>query len=193
MIIPLKRHAPHDSALGICSVPVLPGLHRLAAANATLQAVPMGFWPAAYLEQERFARVGPFWGVNALPGSPWNGAHLLADLAEFLIRSDPSDPVTPELLDGGKRLLQTMLKMLAEMDYFHRASGSFAWRRHYHLAQLIGDRPIIEGIHQTLRTAIARFEREGDKFFDMGHHCAGYIDNPWFFLGCESRSCAASP
>ena len=33
--------------------------------------------------------VGPFWGVNALRGSPWNGSHLLAGIAEFLARGEP--------------------------------------------------------------------------------------------------------
>lgn len=110
------------------------------------------------------------------------GAHLLSGLVDFLMRSDAEEPIRDEVLGGARRLLRAILKMLAETDYFHRTTGAFAWRRHYSLAKQLGDKVLQEEVGKVLRATLARFEEEGEKFFAMGHHCAGYMDNPLFFL-----------
>jgi hypothetical protein len=130
------------------------------------------------------AGAGPFWGTNALPGTPWNGAHLLSGLSEFLLRTTPDDPSWPELVAGGARLLRHTLQLLEGPEYsgFHRASMAYAWRRHFALAEYSGDAELKVGVRRALQTALQRFRDEGEAFFLNGHHCAGYLDHIWFFL-----------
>jgi hypothetical protein len=154
---------------------------RQIARDVVLSLYPDGLWRSG-------AGAGPFWGVNALDGSPWNGSHLLAGLAEFLIRCDDNEPLKAELLDGGHRLLKMMLKMLGEMNNFHRVCGAFAWRRHYYVAQMVDDPEVRDGFQRVLQTAMHRFSTKGEGFFNKGHHCAPYIDNPWFFMGWSSKT-----
>ena len=142
---------------------------------------------------------GPFWGTNALPGTPWNGAHLLAGVTEFLLRTTPADAAWPQLMEGGIRLLRHTLHLLEGPEYsgFHRTSLAYAWRRHYTLAQFSGDEDLQTATLRALQTALQKFREEGEAFFLNGHHCAGYLDHVWFFrhaaeehqLGCELNSC----
>ncbi len=132
---------------------------------------------------------GPFWGTNALPGTPWNGAHLLSGLTEFLLRVTPQDPSWPVLVEGGERLLRHTLAMLEGPEYggFHRTSLAYAWRRHYSLALLCPDPTILEGVQRALQTALERFKSEGEPYFLNGHHCAGYLDHVWHFRYSAGR------
>lgn len=153
---------------------------RQIARNVVTSLYPDGMWRCG-------AGAGSWWGVNALEGTPWNGSHLLAGLAEFLMRCDANDPMRAELLEGARRMLIMMLRMLEEMENFHRAAASYVWRRHYYLARAIGDPVIMAGFERVLQTVLRHFRDEGEKYFFQGHHCAGYIDNPWFFIGWKPQ------
>lgn len=159
---------------------------RQIALDVVTSLYPDGMWRSG-------AGAGPYWGVNALLGSPWNGSHLLAGLVEFLLRCDANEPTLPQLLEGGRRLLQTMLSLLQEMNHFHRATCAFAWRRQYFLAQCLQDPVIEEELERVLQTTVSKFLEEKDRFFLAGHHCAPYIDNPWFFLAMHSSRATAAP
>jgi hypothetical protein len=149
---------------------------RHIARDVVASLYPDGSWTSG-------AGAGPFWGTNALPGTPWNGAHLLSGLSEFLLRATPEDASWPELIEGGTRLLHHTLAMLAGPEYsgFHRTSLAYAWRRHFALAQFSGDEELQAGVLRALQTALQRFEDEGEAYFLNGHHCAGYLDHVWFF------------
>ncbi len=154
---------------------------RRIARDVVASLYPDGSWISG-------AGSGPFWGTNALPGTPWNGAHLLSGLTEFLLRVTPEDPAWTGLVEGGERLLRHTLAMLEgpEFDGFHRTSLAYAWRRHYSLARLCPDEAIVEGVLRALKVAQTRFKTEGEVYFLNGHHCAGYLDHVWYFLYADN-------
>lgn len=134
---------------------------------------PQFFWRSGF-------GVGPYWGVNALRGTAWNGSHLFAGLAEFLVRAQPAEwPDYDRLMTAARGMARRIIRSIDE-DYqgFHRTSGAFL-RRMALLADKAGDRELAGEIARVI-AAIERNYREetGDRFFHTGHHCAGYLENP---------------
>lgn len=148
---------------------------RQIASDVAASLNPDGSWASG-------AGVGPFWGTNALEGTLWNGAHLMSGIAEYIARADQQDPQTVALLAGGKRLLSRWLTMLADEDYFHRAGMSYAWRRQWALAWAINDDHLLSELERAFEATLTRFEASPHTFFKNGHHCASYIDAPYYYL-----------
>ena len=135
----------------------------------------------ASLDKEYFWRsgfgVGPWWGVNALKGTAWNGAHLLAGLIEPLLRAVPANcPDYHILLDAAAGMTRRIQQSVRE-DYngVHRTSGGFL-RRQCLAAQLANDPCLAREIARHIKALIREFQEKGDHFFDNGHHCAGYVE-----------------
>ena len=133
------------------------------------------------LDHEYFWRsgfgVGPWWGVNALKGTAWNGTHLLAGVAEPLLRAVPENcPDYSELLKYAAGMTRRIQQSVRE-DYkgLHRTSGAFL-RRQGLLAALAEDDVLAGEITEHIRALIRDHEEKGTAFFDMGHHCAGYVE-----------------
>lgn len=121
--------------------------------------------------------VGPWWGVNALKGTAWNGTHLLAGLAEPLLRAVPETcPDHAHLLKCAAGMTRRIQQSVRE-DYngLHRTSGGFL-RRQCLLASLAGDRELAAEITEHIRSLIDDWKKRGTHFFDNGHHCAGYVE-----------------
>lgn len=128
------------------------------------------------------AGAGPFWGANALVGSPWNGAHLAAGLAEFMARCPDSDPAWPVLKEGARRYLRKWIDLVAEMNHHHRTGVGYAWRRHFSMSLRLGEPQLQQDLLYLFEIATKLYQEQGEAFFKNGHHCAGYIDAPWYFL-----------
>ena len=133
------------------------------------------------LDKEYFWRsgfgVGPWWGVNALKGTAWNGAHLLAGIAEPLLRAVPENcPDYTVLLDYAAGMTRRIQQSVRE-DYkgVHRTSGGFL-RRQCLIAQLAEDHLLAEQITEHIQALIRDHREKGTHFFDNGHHCSGYIE-----------------
>jgi len=124
--------------------------------------------------------VGPFWGINALRGSPWNGSHLLAGVAEFLARACPATSLHYDaLLSAAAGLVDKLLqKVRDDCDGFHRATGSFLPRRHFLVALMAGNETLMAEVLDAARRLEAEFTRDGEAFYRTGHHCAGYLEAP---------------
>lgn len=121
--------------------------------------------------------VGPYWGVNALNGTAWNGSHLFAGISEFVLRAAPENcPDYDELLKCSCGLARRIIKSIDE-DYqgFHRTSGGFL-RRMALIAQAANDKELASEIARVMDGIKLNYEKTGEKFFDIGHHCAGYIE-----------------
>lgn len=136
---------------------------------------------ACSLDKEYFWRsgfgVGPWWGVNALKGTAWNGAHLLAGLAEPLLRAVPANcPDYDRLLAAAAGMTRRIQQSVRE-DYngVHRTSGGFL-RRQCLVAQLANDHCLAKEISTHVKALIRDFQEKGEHFFDNGHHCAGYVE-----------------
>lgn len=135
--------------------------------------------------------VGPYWGINALPGTPWNGSHLLAGLAEFLIRAHPA--LCPAYAPLEQKAHALIDKLIAEInrqmpDGVWRSAGGFMFRRYFLLACLSGDPGLIERTDGMIRKIEASHAAKGFGFFKTGHHCAGYLDGPYVYASLtESR------
>jgi hypothetical protein len=127
--------------------------------------------------------VGPFWGVNALDGTPWNGTHLLAGIEEFLLRATPeTSPHYQTLLSAACKLLAKFFdKLENDLDGFHRTSGAFMPRRHFLIAWLAKDETLMDKITKAIRRLEAEYEKDGEAFYKTGHHCAGYLEAPYVF------------
>ena len=121
--------------------------------------------------------VGPYWGVNALNGTAWNGSHLFAGISEFVLRATPETcPDYDDLLKCSCGLARRIIKSIDE-DYqgFHRTSGGFL-RRMALVAQVANDRELASEIARVMNGIKLNYGQTGEKFFDIGHHCAGYIE-----------------
>ena len=121
--------------------------------------------------------VGPFWGANALVGTAWNGSHLFAGISEFVLRATPETcPDYDELLKCACGLARRIIQSIDE-DYqgFHRTSGGFL-RRMALIAQVGNDRKLVSEIARVMDGIKLNYEKTGEKYFDVGHHCAGYIE-----------------
>ncbi len=131
--------------------------------------------------------VGPFWGVNALQGSPWNGSHLLAGIAEFLIRAQPEQcQEYAWLLGRATDLVRELLrKVRAECQGFHRATGAFLPRRHYLIAHLAQDEELLKQLLAAVTMIEQTYRADPARFFQTGHHCAGYLDSPAVLLALQ--------
>lgn len=127
--------------------------------------------------------VGPFWGTNALRGSPWNGSHLLAGIEEFLLRATPeTSPRYDCLLNKARDLVRQLLVLVkTECNGFHRATGSFLPRRHFLVAYLAQDAELMQAIVEAVRAIEAEYARSGEAFYKTGHHCGGYLESPYLF------------
>ena len=124
--------------------------------------------------------VGPFWGVNALRGTPWNGSHLLAGLAEFLTRATPESCARYDgLLAKAVGMTHRLYELIrTDCAGFHRASGSFIPRRHFLMAYLAQDERLLAETADIVRGIEAKFQEQGPAFYTTGHHCGGYLDSP---------------
>jgi hypothetical protein len=121
--------------------------------------------------------VGPFWGANALVGTAWNGTHLFAGISEFVLRATPETcPDYDELLKCACGQARRIIQSIDE-DYqgFHRTSGAFL-RRMALIAQVGNDRELASEIARVMDGIKLNYAQTGEKFFDVGHHCAGYIE-----------------
>jgi hypothetical protein len=128
--------------------------------------------------------VGPYWGINAMPGSPWNGSHLLAGLAEFLIRAHPGTCAAYAPL--AKKAHALIDKLIDEInrqmpDGVWRSAGGFMFRRYFLVACLSGDPGLIERTDRMIRKIEASHAAKGEAFFKNGHHCGGYLDGPYVY------------
>lgn len=133
--------------------------------------------------------VGPFWGTNALLGSPWNGSHLLAGIEEFLARACPeTTPDYDALMLKARALVAKCLDLVrTDCKGFHRATGSFMPRRHFLVAYMSGDEALTRAVLDALRVVEAEFERDGEKFYKTGHHCGGYVEAPYVLRSLADR------
>ncbi len=124
--------------------------------------------------------VGPLWGINGLMGSPWNGSHMLAGLAEFLVRACPETSAQYDFLLGKARgmIRRLLVKLKEECNGFHRATGSFIPRRHFLVAYMARDRELMDGIVEAVRAIEKEFADKGEVFYREGHHCGGYLESP---------------
>lgn len=124
--------------------------------------------------------VGPYWGVNALKGTAWNGSHLFAGIAEFLLRAKPDEwPDYDRLLTVAGGMARRIIRSI-DTDYkgFHRTSGAFL-RRMALIAQKSEDRELADEIARVVTAIEKNYQAEtGKNFFHAGHHCAGYLENP---------------
>ncbi|MCC6580048.1 MAG: hypothetical protein IT440_06365 [Phycisphaeraceae bacterium] len=129
--------------------------------------------------------VGPFWGINALQGSPWNGSHLLAGVAEFLVRASPrTTPHYAHLLQSACSLVRELLrKVRDDCQGYHRATGSFLPRRHFMVAHLAQDAELLRQVQEAIDRLGLEYAKAGAAFYKTGHHCAGYLDSPAVYLG----------
>lgn len=133
--------------------------------------------------------VGPYWGINAMPGSAWNGTHLLAGLSEFLVRACPeTSSHYAFLLEKSRGMIHRLIQSIRE-DYggFHRTSGAFVPRRYVLPAYIANDDELLAEIVQVVRGIEDNYRQTGQAFFQAGHHCAGYLDSPHVLLSLHGK------
>lgn len=128
--------------------------------------------------------VGPYWGINALAGTPWNGSHLLAGFAEFLLRAHRDTCKDYDVLE--KKAHALINKLIDEInrqmeDGVWRSAGGFIFRRFYMLACLSDDDELIERTDSMIQKILTSHTIKGEEFFKNGHHCGGYLDGPYVY------------
>lgn len=128
------------------------------------------------------AGVGPQMGCNALPGTPWNGGHLLNGFVEHAMR----DPDVPALwLESAGRGLSHLYDMLEQQGGFHPASSGFLGRTHWYLACRLGDPDLIERTRKLMDNILADAAdpaRECPVFTGpSAHHMNNYADYLIFY------------
>lgn len=125
--------------------------------------------------------VGPYWGINALNGTAWNGSHLFAGICEFLFRASPETcrdygSLLAKACGMARRIIRSID---ADYDGFHRTSGAYLPRRIFMVARIAGDQELSKEATRIIRGMEENYQKTGKDFFKAGHHCAGYLDSPY--------------
>ncbi len=129
------------------------------------------------------AGVGPQMGCNALPGTAWNGGHLLNGFTEFVMR-EPSVP--REWLETARRALRHLYDLLEQKhNGFHPASSGFLGRIHWYLACRLGDPDLIRRTRKLMDNVLQwEHNTEGGRPIFTGpsaHHMNNYADYLIFY------------
>lgn len=134
--------------------------------------------------------VGPYWGINALPGTPWNGSHLLAGLAELLIRSNPDTcDDYAEFEAGACRLIDRLMADIVSQtpDGIWRSAGGFMFRRYFLPLYFNGNTDLLARLDELVENMRLSHDLKGEDFYKNGHHCSGYLDGPFVYATLQNR------
>lgn len=128
------------------------------------------------------AGVGPQMGCNALPGTPWNGGHLLNAFTEYAMR-DPDVPA--QWIESAGRALRHIYDMLEEQGGFAPAASGFVGRTHWYLACRLGDPELIERTRKLMENILADANNPARKTpvftGPSAHHMNNYADYLIFY------------
>lgn len=126
--------------------------------------------------------VGPYWGVNAAEGGPWNGGHFFHGFTEYAMRS----PTLPdEWIEPARRALRKLLTELWDNEHhYHPASCGFLPRLHWYLACRLKDDQLIDLVRKLMDHLLVYKDNPTDQPMFRGgkaHHMNNYLDYLLFY------------